>query len=522
MSDDDTQPTGDTTDGETGGVDDLPLRERVRANPRPAQRWAAVFALLLLVEIGALLTVVLEVLKAIVGIPANAAVTLLTNLGVIGGATVASLQASIENAVAWVAWGQSFTREIPTLLSREVIPNQGYELPQQGWQGTFLGLEPAYAWAIRLVLVVVYWFFLLFWLFRGYEVFRTHYRQADWTPRDDIADRFRGHRWGQFGLVVVASFLMMAIFAPTLGTTTVTQNIEDPCLHEIQYYDGDSGEVDDITVCRANGASASNGAGSNNVGPFQYDDFGRFHPFGTLPTPGKDLFAFMMAGSRVSLFVGMVAIGLGGTFAVVGALVSAYYKGVTDLLLVVASDSILTIPGLLLLILVSAVFRGHWLQQIYGGALLIALVLAFTNWPVLWRALRGPAFQVSEQEWIDAARSYGQRPRATMQRHMLPYITGYLLIYGSMTLGGVIIALSALSFLGLGVQPPTPEWGRAIDLGQSYIATQSWHISFIPGVLIVVVVTGFNALGDGVRDALDPQSDVGGDGAEMGAGGGGG
>ena len=135
-----------------------------------------------------------------------------------------------------------------------------------------------------------------------------------------------------------------------------------------------------------------------------------------------------------------------------------------------------------------------------------------------WRSLRGPALQVSERQWVDAARSFGQRPRTVMRKHMLPYITGYLLIYGSMTLGGAIIAIAGLSFLGLGVSPPTPEWGRAINLGQNYVTTGSWHISLVPGLLITVVVTGFNALGDGIRDAIDPQSDSAGGAAGRGGG----
>jgi peptide/nickel transport system permease protein len=232
----------------------------------------------------------------------------------------------------------------------------------------------------------------------------------------------------------------------------------------------------------------------------------------------------MVAGARVSLFIGLLAIGLGGVVATAFAMITAYDKGLADLAVVLASDSIMTIPALLLLIIVSVTFRGHWLNSILSGGLLIALILAFTRWPLLWRAIRGPSFQVAEQEWVDAARSYGQRARVTMRKHMLPYVMGYLLIYGSMSLGGVIITTSALSFLpgGLGVQAPTPEWGRAIAMGQSYVATQSWHISLIPGILIVLVVTAFNALGDGIRDAIDPQSEGSDAGAEMGAGGGGG
>jgi peptide/nickel transport system permease protein len=137
----------------------------------------------------------------------------------------------------------------------------------------------------------------------------------------------------------------------------------------------------------------------------------------------------------------------------------------------------------------------------------------------MWRSLRGPALQVAQRQWVDAAASFGQRPRVIMRKHMLPYITGYLLVYGSMTLGGAIIAIAGLSFLGLGVAPPTPEWGRAINLGQDYVNTGSWHISLIPGVLITLVVTGFNALGDGIRDAIDPRSDAAG-GEAAGRGGG--
>jgi peptide/nickel transport system permease protein len=164
-------------------------------------------------------------------------------------------------------------------------------------------------------------------------------------------------------------------------------------------------------------------------------------------------------------------------------------------------------PQLLLLIMLTVVLAGTWIGEIYSGAFVLALIFAGTGWPYMWRSLRGPALQVSEREWVDAAKSFGQTPGKIMQKHMLPYITGYLLIYGSMTLGGAIIAIAGLSFLGLGVNPPIPEWGRAVNAGQDYVNTASWHISLIPGILITLVVTGFNALGDGIRDAIDPESD---------------
>jgi peptide/nickel transport system permease protein len=201
-------------------------------------------------------------------------------------------------------------------------------------------------------------------------------------------------------------------------------------------------------------------------------------------------------------------------------MMSAYYKGLVDLVTILVADGITSIPGLLLLLMVGMAFQGHWLVNVLNGGFLYALTFGIILFPSLWRSVRGPALQVSEEEWIDAAKSFGQRPRTTMRKHMLPYVVGYLLVYASMTLGGIIISTAALSYLGIGVNAPTPEWGRAVAAGEPYIATQSWHIGTIPGVMIVVVVTAFNALGDGIRDAIDPQSE-GGEGTEGAMAGGG-
>jgi peptide/nickel transport system permease protein len=410
--------------------------------------------------------------------------------------------------------------ELPTLLSRELIPNNGYVTPQGAWKGTFLNLPAAYAWAVRVVLVYAYAFVWLLWVWRGYKTFREHYRHADWTPRDDMVDRLRGHRWGQFGAVIVFAFVVMAMFAPALGPTTVERTISNPYSHHIEYYN-DDGQLENVTVGSANLGARSQGTPDQNVGPMQYDEFGRWHPFGTLPS-GKDMFTFMAAGARISLFIGLISIGVSGVIAAAFALLTAYYKGLVDLAVVIVGDSIMSLPRLLFVMLLSVVLGGTWIAEIYSGALILALIFAGTGWPFLWRSVRGPAMQVSEQEWIDAAKSFGQRPSVTMRKHMAPYILGYLLVYASMTLGGVIIAVAGLSFLGLGINPPTPEWGRAVDIGQAYVTTSSWHISFIPGVMIVLVVTAFNALGDGIRDAIDPQSEGGEGDAEVAAAGGGG
>jgi peptide/nickel transport system permease protein len=472
--------------------EDEPLWSRIRKNPRPAIAWAVPMAILVAVEFGALV-------GAVMGLPWDMIV------GGLADNLPGALASALTGLGAFLAGFGDQLANLPTLLDRSIIPNQGYNPPGPGWEGTFLGLPPAYAWAIRLVLVYAYGFFLLYWAWRGYLVFRENYRYADWTPTDDVVDRLRGHRWGQFGLVIVTMFIIMAMFAPTVGPTTVDRNVANPYQNNVQHWDEDAGEVGNVTVGQANLASASKGD-SQNFGIGSYDPYGRFHPFGTMDN-GKDLFTFMAAGARVSLFIGLTASAIAGGIALGLALLTAYYKGILDLVAVVTSDSFMSMPRLLVLIMLSVVLSGTWIAQLYSRAVLIALLFGIWGWPALWRAVRGPAFQTVENEWIDAAESFGQKPRVLVRKHVAPYVIGYLLIYLSMSLGGYMIGTAGLSFLGLGVQSPTPEWGRAVNTGQEYITSASWHISILPGLAITLVVVAFNALGDGIRDAIDPKSE---------------
>lgn len=487
-------------------TDDDSLTTRVRENYRPAVSWFAVLVALVAVEFGALMSFVMAIpWDTLVG--GVAAFFRGRGVGVVANALIAF-------ATPIADFGDTLA-SIPTLLSRDVIPNQGYNSPQSGWNGTFLGLSPAYAWGIRVLAIYAYGLAFLWWLYRGYLVYREHYRYADWTPSDDVTRRMRRHRWGTFGLVIVVFFLIMAVFAPALGTASVEQNIQEPYSYKITYYE--DGEKKQITAGAANLQSASRGD-RKNTGIGAYDDFDRFHPFGTMPA-GKDLFTFMVHGARVSMFIGLFATVLSSFIALVVALMAAYYRGMTDLLAVFVSDSIAAMPGLLALIMLSVVLRNSWISEIYSGGLLLALIFGGLGWTGLWRSIRGPALQTAQNEWVDAAESFGEKPRVIVRKHITPYVIGYLLVYASMTLGGVIIGTAGLSFLGIGINPPTPEWGRAVALGQGYITSQSWHISILPGLAIVVVVIGFNALGDGVRDVIDPESQDASDGVAVTVGG---
>jgi peptide/nickel transport system permease protein len=477
-----------------GDVDDETIRGRIAENPRPAVTWAVGALALFVLEFGAFAHFFAQLLRAIaVALPGDPAVE------------------GLDAAVASVG-------DLPTLLSRETIPNRGYWNGQR-WEGTFFGLAPASAWGVRLVLIYAYAFAWLGWLWVGYDRFRAHYRAADWTPRDDQIDRLRHHAWGLFGFLSVFLFVVMAVFAPAISPTSFDANLMEPYSHTISYWDANANAVSEITVGQANFQSSSQGSPDSNVGPFSYDQFNRYHPFGTL-TNGKDLFTFIAHGSRITLFVGMLAITLASFVAATMALATAYFKGLLDIVTIVASDTFQSLPSLMLLIAMAVVFDDTWIAGVYNGAFLIAVIFAVLYWPALWRSIRGPSLQVAEEEWIDAARSFGQRPRVIMRKHMAPYVLGYLLVYASMSLAGVIIGTAGLSFLALGITAPTPEWGRAISMGQPYVASASWHISLIPGILITIIATGFNAMGDGIRDAIDPESEGGEGGGQAAAAGG--
>lgn len=221
------------------------------------------------------------------------------------------------------------------------------------------------------------------------------------------------------------------------------------------------------------------------------------HPMGT-DNLGRDVMTRAMYGGRISLAVGLsVAIlsALIGTF--IGA-ISGYYGGWMDNILMRFTDLVLTIPALPLLMVVGAFLGG-------GKVIYIILILGLLLWMYVARVIRASFLSLKEKEFVEAARAIGANDFRIILRHILPNATGPIIVNVTLTVGLAIIMESILSFLGFGIQPPTPSWGNMLTDARSTMTTQPW-LTWFPGLMIVVTLLAVNFLGDGLRDALDPKS----------------
>jgi peptide/nickel transport system permease protein len=269
--------------------------------------------------------------------------------------------------------------------------------------------------------------------------------------------RFKRHRQAILGLALIVLLTGTALLAPALAP-----------------YDPDAQA--DIVATRYQAPSVS-------------------HPMGT-DRFGRDIFSRVLYGARISLSIGLLAILIAITLGTAIGAIAGFFGGRLDTVLMRGVDLLLSFPRLVLLVVLVALFE--------PSIALVTLVLGLTGWMGVSRIVRGQVLTVREMEFVTAARVLGFGRARILTRHVLPNVLTPVIVAATLGIGNTILAEAALSFLGLGVQPPTASWGNMVASGRDAML-DAWWITTFPGLAIVFTVMAFNLVGDGLRDALDPR-----------------
>jgi len=236
----------------------------------------------------------------------------------------------------------------------------------------------------------------------------------------------------------------------------------------------------------------------------------RAHPFGT-DTIGRDILARTIYGGQISLFIGIFAAIVEVIVGVVVGALAGYFGGWIDDLLMRLTEAMLIIPQLFLLIVLSKSLGGrlptlHVLGRDFSGSVIVIIgVIGLTSWMYLARIVRANILSLKEMDFVSASRAIGVSHARIIFVHLLPNTIAPIIVAATLGIANAIISEAYVSFLGLGVQPPTASWGSMLDSSAQYIETAPW-LWFFPGLMILITVLGVNFVGDGLRDALDPRS----------------
>ncbi|BCH29261.1 cytochrome c550 [Mesorhizobium sp. L-8-10] len=220
------------------------------------------------------------------------------------------------------------------------------------------------------------------------------------------------------------------------------------------------------------------------------------HPFGTNEL-GQDVLSLVMAGTTVSVLAGFSVVLIGTAIGTLVGAVAGFASGWVDEVLMRLTDLTLTIPGLILAMAIAAALGPGF------GNMVIAIALSW--WPGYARLVRGEVLAAREEVYVTAARALGATPKRILFRHILPNVVSPIIVKMSLDMGFAILTVAGLGFIGIGVRPPTPEWGTLLSISRSYMPDY-WWTAMAPGMAMFLAVFGFNLLGDGLRDVLDPKA----------------
>lgn len=211
---------------------------------------------------------------------------------------------------------------------------------------------------------------------------------------------------------------------------------------------------------------------------------------------GRDIFSRIIYGARVSLLVGLITVAISSSLGIFLGTFAGYYKGPFDAVLSRFADLLLSFPDL--------IFAIFFMAIIGPGFFNLIVILCFKNWVVFFRLSRGEMISEKTKEYVEAAQALGESDVKIIFKEILPNIIHSLLVLATLRVGYFIILEASLSFLGLGIQPPTPAWGSMINSGRAFMLT-SWWVSTMPGISLLILVLSINILGEGLRDILDPR-----------------